>query len=226
MSSKTVNIFIHGWSFSKEIWKDFYNLSDYMFVDLPFHGNNTDFPRTDIINEFSRYIASIVNNTKGKVNLIGWSLGASIAVKSVLDADQNKLNKLILIGFTPKFNDKNLGHNPAYIRAFLLRLSKNFKDAVYSFRENAAGNRFENISLPDREGSISLLREFINLDLTSDIAKVKTRTVLIHGRSDKIISYEGSVFASKNIESSKLILVDSHHAPFLTDYRLLVDSLD
>ncbi len=216
-----MNIFIHGWSFSKDIWKDFFYLKDSTFLDLPFHGNNRDFYNESIIENYSSQLAQRIEDLNVPVNIIGWSLGASVAVKTLLKVNQTKIKKLILIGFTPKFKDENLGHNPVLIKAFLVALGIDFRDTIYNFRKVAVGDEFKEISLPEKEGSIKLLREFIELDLRNSLKGIKAETVLIHGTEDKIVSSEGSEFAHEKIKNSELILIKSHHAPFLSKKELI-----
>ncbi len=219
------NIFIHGWSFNKEIWKSYFDIPNSEFLELPFHGRNTDYPfRENIINNFVNEISLKIKKTDGKFNLIGWSLGASVSVLTALQS-QEKIEKLILIGFSPKFKDKKLGHNPVLIKAFMFALRLDFEDTIYQFRKSAVGDAFKYIPLPEKEGSIKLLDEFINLDLTEEIKNISTKTFLIHGKKDKIINYEGSVFAHSQIINSELILTDSHHAPFLENERLILEVL-
>ena len=215
------NIFIHGWSFSKEIWKDYFNVPDSIFLELPFHGKNMDYPKQEnIINNFVDDVCDKIGKSDKKVNLIGWSLGASVSVLTALKM-KHKIEKLVLIGFSPKFKDKKLGHNPIAVKAFMLALKVDFKDTIYNFRKSAVGKEFKEIPLPQKEGSIKLLNEFINLDLRNDLKKINIPTYLIHGKQDKIINYEGSVFAHSQIQNSDLILTDSHHAPFLEDENLI-----
>ena len=211
---ESVNIFIHGWSFSSHIWKDYRNIENSVFLDLPFHGENRSYTEKDILNSFSEEIFNLIEKQEKSVNLIGWSLGASISALTALKKPKN-LEKLILMGFTPKFKDKKLGHNPVAIKAFMLALKLDFKDTIYTFRKTAAGDLFKEIPLPEKEGSIKLLREFIELDLTDKIENIDVPVFLIHGKKDQIINYNGSVYASKKIKNSKLFLTEGNHAPFL-----------
>ncbi len=219
------NIFIHGWSFSKDIWRDFFELKNSVFFNLPFHGENTGYPTEHIIENFSNEVAKEIESSEENINLIGWSLGASIAVESLLKTKQDKIKKLILIGFSPKFRDKKLGHNPVLIKAFFVALGIDFKDTIYNFRKLATGKDFKDIPLPEREGSIKLLKEFIDLDLREKLKSISVETVLIHGTEDKIINHEGSKFAKEQIKDSELILVKSHHAPFLRNKSLILKNL-
>lgn len=209
-----IYIFLHGWSFSREIWKDYFKYKNSLFIDLPFHNGFNDFKYRDSI--IDSFVYNLEDNLKNENNitLIGWSLGASISVL-LASKIRKKLKKLILIGFSPRFKDEKLGHNPKFVKAFLLSLKKDFKSTVYRFRETAVGNQFKNIPLPNEKYSYLFLKEFINLDLTNKIKEIDTETIIIHGKNDRIINPEASLFTNQAIVNSKLYLLDTHHAPFL-----------
>ena len=212
------NIFIHGWSFSSDIWKSLYNGN---FIDLPFHGNSDLSFKENIIENFVNHIGNNINENS---TLIGWSLGASVSVL-VANKYPKKVKKLILIGFSPKFKDEKLGSPPKFVKAFMLSLKKDFKKTIYNFRKTSCGKKFEKISLPEKYGAIKILEEFINLNLTELISEIKQEVILIHGKNDKIVNYEASIFANEKIKNSKLILTDSNHCPFLENPDIIVNHL-
>ncbi len=212
------NVFIHGWSFDSHIWKDLY---DGTFIDLPFHGNSKLNYKENIIENFVNYVG---NNIKENSTLIGWSLGASVSVLVALKFP-TKVKKLILVGFSPKFKDENLGSPPKFVKAFMFSLKKDFEKTIYNFRKTSCDNEFKNIPLPEKDGGIKILEEFINLDLTDLLPKINQETVLIHGKNDKIVNYQASIFANENIKHSKLILNNSNHCPFLENPDIIVNHL-
>lgn len=216
-----MNIFIHGWSFDKTIWKDFYNLENSLFFNLPFHGDFKDFEDKNIIENYIEYIKEKIKKSS---TLIGWSLGATISVLFYLKYPE-KVKKLILIGFSPKFKDEKLGHNPKNVRAFMISLKKDFKNTVFNFRKSSSNCYFKSIPLPEEKGSYNLLNEYINLDISSEIEKIDVPTTLIHGKKDKIINPLASIFSNQKIKNSKLIQINSHHAPFLEDKQIILDEI-
>ena len=217
-------IFIHGWSFSKDIWKDFYNLENSLFIDLPFHNGNFDYKKENILYSFSSDIFNLIESFNEDVFIIGWSLGATVSTLIALKRPKN-LKRLILIGFSPKFKDEKLGHSPKNIKAFMFQLKRDFKNTVYQFRKTAVYNEFKDIPLPEMEGGIKILKEFIDLDITKDLKNIDVETVLIHGKMDKIISYKGSVFTKNSIKNSSLYLLDGNHAPFLNKSEVILKHL-
>ncbi len=216
-----MNVFIHGWSFSKQIWKDFFKLENSLFLDLPFHGNQNLIFEKKIIDSYIDYIEPQI---KDRTNIIGWSLGASIAVKFALTYPK-KVRKLILIGFSPKFKDKELGHDPKIIKAFMLSLKKDFNRTVYDFRKLSSDEEFREIPLPEKNGAINILKEFIDLDLTDHLKKINHQVIIIHGRQDKVINPKASIFTHNEIKKSKLILTDANHSPFLYNPDIIVNHL-
>lgn len=212
------NVFIHGWSFSSDIWKGLYNGE---FIDLPFHGNFRLDYKEKIIENFVNYIG---NNISENSTLIGWSLGATVSVL-VANKYPEKVKKLILIGFSPKFKDEKLGSPPKFVKAFMFSLKKDFEKTIYNFRKTSCGKEFEKIPLPKKDGAIKILEEFINLDLTILISEISQETILIHGKNDKIVNYQASIFAKEKIKNSTLILTTSNHCPFLENPDIIVNHL-
>lgn len=212
------NVFIHGWSFSSDIWKNLYNGN---FIDLPFHGNSNLSFKKNIIENFVNYIGNTINRNS---TLIGWSLGATVSVL-VANKYPEKVKKLILIGFSPKFKDEKLGSSPKFVKAFMFSLKKDFEKTIYNFRKTSCDKEFENITFPKKDGAIKILEEFINLDLTNLISEVRQEVVLIHGKNDKIVNYQASTFTNEKIKNSKLILNNSNHCPFLENPDIIVNHL-
>ena len=212
------NVFIHGWSFDSNIWKDLYSGT---FIDLPFHGDSNLNYEENIIENFVDYLGDNIDKSS---TLIGWSLGATVSALVAIKYPE-KVKKLILVGFSPKFKDENLGSPPKFVKAFMLSLKKDFENTIYNFRKTSCNNEFKNIALPEKSGAIKILNEFINLDLTKEISKIKQETVLIHGKNDKIVNYKASIFANKTIKNSKLILTEFNHCPFLENPDIIVNHL-
>lgn len=203
-------IFIHGWGFSKEIFKDYFYIDNSDFLDLPFHGDMSDFVDKNILENYVNYLSSKIYKD---TTLIGWSLGATVSLLTALKNENVK--KLVLIGFSPKFNDEKLGSSPVYIKAFLNNLNKDFSSTLSKFRKAAIDKEINSIPKPKETGAKALLREFINLDITDILSKINIPTIILHGTDDKIVNKEAAFFSHEKIQDSQLFLVESHHGPFL-----------
>lgn len=200
-------IFVHGWGFSKKIWKDYFYFDDALFFDLPSHGENKHINKS-----LSEVVADVSSMADEPSILIGWSLGATV---SVLSSIRNpNIKKLILIGFSPKFNDSHLGSDPKVVKAFMFNLRKDYESTVLNFRKSAIGTDF-NEDFPQKDGATKILSEFIDIDLTHQLKYIKAKTFLIHGIDDIIVNPEACMFSHQEIKDSEVILLKSHHAPFL-----------
>jgi pimeloyl-[acyl-carrier protein] methyl ester esterase len=214
-------IFIHGWSFNREIWKDYFDMDNSIFLNLPCHTQQDVFSEP-YMESFSDYLFQEIENSDDEVVLIGWSLGASISVLTALKKPKN-LKKLILIGFSPKFKDKYLGHDPVAVRAFLISLKRIYDKTIYRFRKRAVNDEFKDIPLPyPEECGIKILEEYINLDLVGKLKNLEHEVILIHGNRDVIVNPSSLILTAKLIPNSRPIMVNSHHAPFLERRDLVI----
>ncbi len=203
-------IFIHGWGFCKKVWESFEGYGKQ--IDLPFHGDNVSYPSKH--NIIISFVDSLASGIKKPTTLVGWSLGASVCVLFALKYPE-KVKNLVLVGFSPKFNDKTLGSDPKSVKAFMFSLRRDFSNTVYNFRKAACGSEFKDIPLPEKNGAMLLLKEYINLDLTDSLKDIQHTTWIIHGKKDAIVNPQAAIFTSNRIKNSNLILLNSHHAPFL-----------
>jgi pimeloyl-[acyl-carrier protein] methyl ester esterase len=192
-----------------------------IFLDLPFHGEFKIFEKENIIENYLNYLNEKIQKPS---IFIGWSLGASISVLFYLKYPE-KVKKLVLTGFSPKFKDENLGHNPKFVKAFFISLKTDFENTVYNFRKLSSDNDFKEIPLPEKEGGIKILNEFVNLDLTKNLKDIKIETVLIHGKNDKVVNPHAAIYCAENIKNSKLILTNSNHSPFYQNPDIIVNHL-
>lgn len=200
-------IFIHGWGFSKGIWKDYSYIDRAMFLDLPSHGD--DKRVVSKLEQFADEVASMVDQP---AVVVGWSLGATVSLLASLK-NQN-IRKLVLIGFSPKFSDSFLGSDPKMVKAFMYSLSKDFQKTVKTFRYTAICAQSED-PIPQQDGATCILKDFVNLDITALLEKVRAKTFLVHGIHDKIVNPEAAIYSHQKIKDSEVILLDSHHGPFL-----------
>ena len=211
-------IFIHGWSFSSKIWEGLEGTK----LDLPFHGENVKFSHTQSI--LGSFVDQIGKDIDTPSTVVGWSLGATVVVLLALKHPQ-KVKKLVLVGFSPKFRDADLGHEPKRVKAFMLSLRKNFPQTVYNFRKTAVGSTFNNIPIPEEKGGYQILKEYADLDLTNQLKNIEAETVIIHGEKDSIVNPKAAYFTHSQVKNSKLFMFNTHHAPFLQSREEFVNLL-
>ncbi|MCX7738974.1 MAG: alpha/beta hydrolase [Hydrogenothermaceae bacterium] len=200
-------IFIHGWGFSKDVWKDYYYIDDALFLDLPFHGESTD--KLSSIEDFARIVSDRIDEPSV---LVGWSVGATVSLLTSLINPNVKT--LVLVGFSPKFSDEELGSSPKMVKAFFHNLRRDYECTVLNFRKSAVGSVYP-CPFPKRDGATKLLKDFADLDITGLLENVKVKTFLINGTNDRIVNKNAAFFSKERIKDSEVIFLNSHHGPFL-----------
>ena len=188
-------VLIHGWGFSGKIWEDLLegmkNKYKFFIIDLPGMGDSSIIKPYKIDN----LIKEIHKQIPNKVTMIGWSLGAQIAMKYSLKYPRN-INHLICISSTPCFIKKpgwDYGLDKIFFIKFKKELSSNWQKALKNFfllqliRNKKYKNilmRFEKyfikIKPPTKEG----LEKALNL--LEDISEVPSTVKKEDNKSDII----------------------------------------
>ncbi|MDM7266909.1 MAG: alpha/beta fold hydrolase, partial [Aquificaceae bacterium] len=151
-------------------------------MDLPFHGEST-LEYKDLWS-LARDIALRVE--KGSL-LIGWSLGASLALMMAY-MFPDRFRGLLLIGacacFFCAWPEKNL-------RGFMLRLERDRESFLKEFMSLAYPKPFED-SL-NLEGAREMLKDYMKLDLRPIQPYIRQRTRIVHGTGDPMAPCRSSV---------------------------------
>ncbi|NPA32011.1 MAG: alpha/beta hydrolase [Aquificae bacterium] len=194
-------ILIHGWGFSSEVFEGFRGIK----YDLPGHGKN----KTPYEN-LAQIIKQLSELAKQKHDILGWSLGASVAVLFALKYP-HRVNRLFLIGATPHFGKAWEEKN---IRAMKLLIKKK---GINAFRRLA---HKETDAYFDPESGMKLLEDFINLKLYDALTGVKKETYIIHGVLDPITPPAEAFKLRQLLKNPKLILLGGGHLPVKNEEHL------
>ena len=161
---------VHGWAFCPEVFK---NLPSTFEVE---HHRITY--RKGLREEASLIAERIDESTV----LVGWSLGATLAV---LASTLKKPKGLVLIGATKHFGG---AWKREFIENFLRELKEDFTSKVKSFRKTVWGEPICG-EVPPKEGAIKLLEEFIETDITGEFSSLDVPTLLVCGRKDGVVPF-------------------------------------
>ena len=199
-------VFIHGWAFSSKIFGNLPGIK----IDLPGHGKNED--RYESLLKTAQ---SIALSLPGKHDIIGWSLGGSLALL-IASLFPSKVRRLFLIGTSPYFwgawEEKNL-------RAFKLRIKR---EGVEVFRSMAYPRRFEDrLYLPD---ALRMLEDYMRMDLRDRASLLGKETFILQGEKDRIVPPLEAFKLHSLIKGSKLITLPGGHFP-AEDERSLLSTL-
>lgn len=227
-------LFIHGWLMSHRVWSLQASLSSSFRVitlDLPGHGNDVDAAFS--YHACCESIALLCDRLKlDRVIVVGWSMGAQIAVKAY-SMLHGLLAGMVLVSGTPQFcssSDFACGVSPAEARSMSLRIRKDyhrtageFFSSMFSQAEAASGALQSLVHsavspLPSREIALAALHELISSDVRALLPLISVPVMLVHGLDDRICLPAASKFMAEQIPSSSLrLLTSAGHAPFLAN---------
>ena len=198
-------LFIHGWAFSSKVFGSLEGIK----VDLPAHGSSQK-----SYENLEKVVEDIALSLPGRHDVVGWSLGGSIALMLALRFP-SKVRRLFLIGTSPFF----LGAWPERnIKAFKLRIRK---EGVQTFRRMAYPGDFEDHL---GEGAFRMLEDYVNLDLRSRLPFLKKEVFILHGQRDTVVPVREAFKLHNLIKESKLIILPGGHFP-AEDERSLLSAL-
>ena len=96
-------VLLHGWALNSHVWDDVVPrlASEFTLdcIDLPGHGSS---PWQPGIHDLESLAAAVAPHLDAQCNLLGWSLGAMVALELAL-AHPARIEKLVLVASTPKF---------------------------------------------------------------------------------------------------------------------------
>ena len=231
-------LFLHGWAMCSRVWKYQVDcLADHYQVicpDLPGHGASgcpsgaCDF--ASLTRDITRFIEGLGLH---RVTIIGWSIGASVAI---LLAASHRLpvDSLVLVDGTPSFMTRDgfpHGLSAASLRRMLKLADSDFGRALREFyglllsEEDQAlpsGDEIRELLtdeqyLPRRDAARSLLASLAREDLRENLGSINIPSLLMHGDQDTICPPGASAFMQERLDGAEMITFPgAGHAPFLT----------
>jgi len=235
-------IILHGWDSSKEKWekvKEFLESNDIRVItlDLPGFKEENKLVRAWNLDNYIQWLKEFIRKIKdirefngfSKFFLIGHSFGGRIAIKFAANYPE-LLSGLILVSSAGIKRKKNY---------FFLFLSKIFNFVMKLPILNRTKPFFRGIFykyllrqtdyLKAQEASNFLKETFKNIideDLSPDLSKIKTPTLILWGEKDKMTPINDAYLMAKLITNSKLeILEGLSHAPHLENPAFLVSKI-
>lgn len=211
-------IILHGWTKTLDKWQEFLDALEKKGVkaDLPkIPGLTGTLEKVWDLNNYIKWLENIVDKEKDKVILIGHSNGGRIAL-AYTNLFPEKIEKLILIG------SAGIYHNelPLKIKRLVFRIiakigknltsSKNLKDLLY---KAASESDYKDLEENVKKTMVNL----ISSDLKPILSQIKTSTLIIWGRNDKVTPLSDGLIMKSLIKNSKLkIIENARHSPMLT----------
>lgn len=216
-----------GWSYETKKWNSFvYLLKEKGFspILLSVPGLTKKINKPWDINDYVNWLFEKLKNEKN-VFLIGHSNGGRIAISYIL-SHPKKNSKLILI------DSAGIYHNELPLRLkrtlfkYLAKLGKKvtksdtLKNLMYKFaRENDYNQAPEVMK--------KTMQNLISHDLTSDLHKIRTDTLIVWGEEDNITPLSDGKLIDEKLQNSNLkIIKTARHSPQFTHTEQVVREIN
>ena len=232
-------LFLHGWCMSSAVWQgQFGGLDNGSFrliaPDLRGHGHSRCVSGQF---EFERFAADLSDLVKfldlARVILIGWSMGAQIAIQAYQDL-ADRLVGLVLVSATPSFTAKEgypFGLTSNEASGMRLKVQRNIDRALNGFHARMfADGELESFQLadqvtglltsvipPETDVALAALDALVEADMRSLLAEIRIPTLVMNGDRDQICLPQASDYLVEHIELVRhTVFPGCGHAPFMT----------
>lgn len=225
-------VFVHGWGIAR-VWRhqveEFSRDHMVVTVDIRGHGDSSG-PRGDYsLDTLGDDLTAVIRKLRlEKVTLVGWSMGASVAMKLMAEKKPPEVATLVIIGGTPMFTasfERTGGHVPISkkqgLTKTIFRISRQFTLEIFR-RRGFLKSRLRILRNCGPWASLRTLWGYMmtmaKTDLTGILGDIKVPTLILHGDSDSMCPVEVGYYMAERIKGSRLeILQGDDHTLCLTD---------
>ena len=231
-------VLVHGWCMSSAVWKyQFDGLADshrLLAPDLRGHGRSREISGQLNFESFAEDLIDLFDFLElSKVVLVGWSMGAQIALQSCAELS-GRLAGMVLVSATPRFTaSDDFPHGLACNEAngMRLKVQRNTQRALEGFysRLFAEGELeshtpasdirqlLSTIPSPDTAAVLDALEALARTDMRKLLAEIAIPTLVVNGALDRICLPQASRYLKEHIpDAEQTVFPHSGHAPFLT----------
>ena len=232
-------VLIHGWAMHTGIWRQFAQqlAKHYQVIclDLPGHGlSETVEPYA--LDQISEVLIEAIPEVS--FNLIGWSLGASVALTMAKNFPQ-RVNSLMMLAGNPKFVEEDdwAGIKPELLEDFAKNLCGNCQVTLIRFlalqvnglpegRKLLTGLKkaIQECDSPTEKVLLSGLDILKDVDLRDYLSRLHCPVNIIQGDQDTLVPVKAGMDMQKIQPASELnIIQGAGHVPFVSHQSLVIE---
>lgn len=210
-------ILLHGWGTSK---KTFTSLTEEIkenyqvhLIDMIGFGNSDEPLKPLSLNDYVLFLRDYI--CRFNINnpiILGHSFGGRVAIKYINLF--NDVSKLILVDSAGVKRTSLKSIYKIYKYKILKRWYKltNNKTSYQRLLKNSGSSDYKRAT-PVMKKTLSLV---VTEDLKKEIKKIKTETLIIWGRDDKVTPYKDALYLKKHMKNSGLVTFENTgHFPYL-----------
>lgn len=220
--------FIPGWCLGRGPLQSTVDALNGQFLDLPGYRSGPD--GTPLIDDFAAAVAHYAERLPAGATLVGWSIGAQLALAVAAQAPA-KVGKLLLVAGTTSFVQRDGWPHampPAALAEFTTAMVADAEAMLPRFvggfnRGDARAKEVTRSLLdladprPASEVLQSGLRWLAEVDLRPLAPQVQTPTLLLHGGADPLMPQGAAEALAALIPGARLeLFADCAHAPFIS----------
>ncbi len=226
-------LLLHGWGMNSAVWGALPEVLSERYrvtrVDLPGHGGSDYDPSASTLDDWVQAVLAVAPE---RAHWIGWSLGATLALRAAA-VHCERIASLVILAGTPRFvQDSDWPHAMAVetLRQFAAALSKNHRLTLERFLslqvqgDNAAREMLRALRqelfqrpLPDPAALEAGLDLLLRCDLRSQLGAITCPLFWLLGGRDTLVPAALAPALAELLPRAEIkVLERSAHAPFLS----------
>ena len=240
-------VMLHGWGMHSAVWQPLVKRLSQTFtlhlVDLPGMGLS----RTIEPYHLHATAEKIVEMLPANADILGWSLGAQVAMRIALDYP-DAARRLVLVGATPCFVNKNKfmsqhewqkGIAPEVFTSFSDNVNADYHKTMTQFLTlqcmgasdaratlKLLRKKFEERPVPSTQTLQKALSILLETDLRGEVQQLRNPTLLIHGDRDSLAPVQAAHWMMQHLPNAYLrVMAGASHAPFLSHQAQFIDAV-
>jgi pimeloyl-[acyl-carrier protein] methyl ester esterase len=236
-----VLVLLHGWSMHSGIWRPFAKQLAQHFqvhcLDLPGHGRSSAVTPYTLEN-IAEVLQAVV--PAQQFHLLGWSLGATVALDMAIRYPQRILSVTTLAG-NPCFvaNDNWPGMRLEVLESFVENLTLSCRTTLMRFlalqvnglddgkvllkQLKSAIQECEAPSVEVLQGGLAILKHY---DMTAQLKALRCPLQFILGDKDTLVPVQTASRIAQLLPQAKVsILKQAGHVPFLTHQQQIINAM-
>ena len=233
MKTKSRLVLLHGWASTARVWHpvmaELQASYDCASIVLPGHGDSH--LSATRLEPLAR---QVIDGLQAPAILLGWSLGALVAMQAALIAP-SMVQQLMLVSGTPSFVQHAPGQ-PAMPEATFAQFHNDFTDqpgrtmqrfiALQAHGDSHAREVMQQLkqSAADSQADIEWGLEVLHdSDISSELAAIECPTSCLYGVQDSLVPVAIGEIMHRHMQASVTIWQDTGHAPFVSRPQEFID---
>lgn len=237
-------LYLSGWASTPKVWsyhEEFF--SQFRFINGHYYKGLDGITINDKgPSSYGEATFQLIKEERDPLILVGWSLGAMVALELALFAPE-KVGGLVLVGGTSRFTnvgDYDAGLPRVVVERMKKKMTRNhvgtladFQSLMFTAKEREAGfpKRYHQVltsEVPWSERELMTgLNYLLEQDLREKLKDIRVPTLVIHGDRDEICPVKAGLYLHEGIQDSAFKrLPNCGHVPFISSAQDYYEAIE